>query len=288
VTPPADVSTPRPLLMVLTGTVESTTDSMESHSRLTADLVPKGWLLVGPVRQCSTGPMDKSSSCNAAGTGGWNWKPWNEGAAGGTAGMKWWSDEGPDARFFKAMVKCVATKFPVDAKRMFMIGISSGATMTNRLLTFQSDFWAGGVPESGEWYVNPNNQAVMQDPTKIYTGRCCPLPDLPEKLEPMFIITSWGGPTDMWMGLSDYGPTSQAASNYYSSQPDVINVSCGAQHGHMWQPVQGMNVWMADQLYAHPKGSTVAPNNTPSYKLPSPAPMPYSCEVGRFTTIYGK
>lgn len=27
------------------------------------------------------------------------------------------------------------------------------ATMTNRALLFRSDFWAGGMPISGEWYL---------------------------------------------------------------------------------------------------------------------------------------
>jgi hypothetical protein len=286
--PDLDPAKPAPVMMVLTGTVESTMASMTGNSRLSTDLLPKGWVLIGPVRQCSSSPDDGNQSCSSAGSNGWNWRPWNEGAATGSAGMQWWDDEGPDARFMKSMVKCASTKWKLDGRRLFVVGISSGGTMTNRLLTFQSDFWAGGVPESGEWYVQPNNAAAQNSPKEVFPGRCCPLPELPEKLGPMFIVVSWGGPNDMWQGLSVYGPSCQTSSNYFSMQPDVINVSCAGTHGHRWQPVAGFNAWFADLLYAHPKGSTIAPNNTASYMLPAPAPMPYQCEVGRFTTIFGE
>ena len=56
------------------------------------------------------------------------------------------TDEGSDSTFLIAAVKCAAKSFPVDAKRVYLGGISSGGTMTSRALTFRSDFWAGGLP----------------------------------------------------------------------------------------------------------------------------------------------
>ena len=67
-----------------------------------------------------------------------------------------------------------------------------------------------------------------------------------------------------------------------------MHVGCSDEHGHRWQQVAGFNAWVADLLYAHPKGSTIAPNNTASYMLPSAAPGTYKCVVGRYTDHYGK
>jgi poly(3-hydroxybutyrate) depolymerase len=53
--------------------------------------------------------------------------------------------------FWKAMVKRVGTKYKLDSRRLYVGGISSAATMTNRALLFRSDFWAGGMQISGEW-----------------------------------------------------------------------------------------------------------------------------------------
>ena len=63
--------------------------------------------------------------------------------------------------FFEAMVRCVGTKFSLDAKRLYLGGISAGGTVTNRALTFNSDFWAGGMPISGEWYVSNDDGSAL-------------------------------------------------------------------------------------------------------------------------------
>ena len=288
VTPPKYTSKPLPLLMVLTGTVESTTDSMESHSRLTKISYPRGGCSCGPVRQCSTTPMDANQACNAAGSGGWNWKPWNEGAASGAAGMKWWDDEGPDARFMKEMVKCVATKWPVDSKRLFVTGISSGGTMTNRLLTFQSDFWAGGVPESGEWYLEGGNQAVAQTQPKIVTGRCCRC-RCRSKLGPMFIITALGWPNGhLWMGLADYAPTCQAASRptrprkrdrIFSAAPSTD--TCGSQS-------RGLTCGSPTSCRRTPRAPPSRRTTRHGISFRAPLRCHMTCEVGRDHQIYGK
>ena len=64
------------------------------------------------------------------GSNGWNWKPWNDGRAANAEGEKWKDDAGPDSSFFEAMVRCVGTKFPLDAKRLFVGGISAGGSLT--------------------------------------------------------------------------------------------------------------------------------------------------------------
>ena len=155
VVPPADLSKPAPVWVPLTGTVESTNANLNvPRSGANARLAKAGFMVVGPVRQCSNqNPDDFSQACNGPGKDGWNWMPWREGRAAGPEGDKWRQDEGPDSSFYVAMLKCVGTKWKLDDRRFYIGGISSGGTMTNRALLFHSDFWAGGMPISGEWYV---------------------------------------------------------------------------------------------------------------------------------------
>ncbi|HET9159325.1 MAG TPA: hypothetical protein VFN88_01820, partial [Caulobacteraceae bacterium] len=255
---------------------------------------------IGPVRACANqDPALKAGACNGVGHDGWNWNPWTEGRAGDASGERWKNDAGPDAGFFKAMVKCVGTKWKLDPRRLFIGGISSGGTMTNRAMLFDSSFWAGGLPISGEWYVtkddgstlsfNDARAAVAAAPAKIHQGRVGPYP-LPKRMEPSIVITVWGGEKDLWdcgppLGLcSDYRPTTQAASNYFSAQPNVVHVACTATHGHMWPQVntQAFNLWALSTLASFPKGS-----NPKAFHLTNP-PDGYSCKLGPFTDHYPK
>jgi hypothetical protein len=281
---PGGMDAPYPLFISLTGTVESTNQNLTNRGN-TSKLAEKGWIVVGPVRQCSSNADDASSACNGTGSDGWNWRPWNEGAAPGAAGQKWYQEEGPDAKFLKSMTKCIATKWKLDAKRLFVGGISSGGTFSNRLLTFGDDFWAGGLPISGEMYLmNPG--AVPNDPTAIQDGRCCPvpLPREPDAMDPMIIITIWGGPTDTWPG-ANYLASTQVFSNYMETQKNVVHLACSATHGHMWpnQMQDAFNAWFADVFYSHPKGTP-----PDAFKMIDPPDNggAYSCKLGRYTDHY--
>jgi hypothetical protein len=92
------------------------------------------------------------------------------------------------ARVGEAAFTCPAGFIPKegDPTRLYLGGISAGGTMTNRALAFDSDFWAGGMPISGEWYVTADEgsyldfasvrAAVKPAPTKIFQGRAGPFP----------------------------------------------------------------------------------------------------------------
>lgn len=224
-------------------------------------MADQGFMVIGPVRACANqDPNLRGGICNGPGKDGWNWNPWFE---------------GPDSSFLEAMVKCAGTKYKLDASRLYIGGISSGGTMANRALLFRLDFWAGGMPISGEWYTTPDDgsflsfqdsrEAVRAAPAKIHQGRAGPFP-LPETLGPMIVITVWGGGKDLWdcgppTGLcSDYRPTTQASSNYFSSKPNVVHVACTAGHGHMWPQVhtQEFNLWALTTLASFHKGSDPA------------------------------
>ena len=298
VAPPKHSDGPAPVWVPLTGSVESTSDDLYvERSGANAKLADHGVMVIGPVRECANEDPDvRAGACNGPGHGGWTWNPWHEGRSPDAAGEAFKSDEGLDSRFLVAMVKCVGTKFPLDAHRLYIGGISSGGTMTNRALTFRSDFWAGGMPISGEWYITSGDgsalsfdaarAAVKAAPDAIHQGRVAPYP-LKSELGPMIVITVWGGDKDIWycgqVLCSDYRPTTQAASVYFSSFNDVVEVSCTVHDGHMWPQVNtdAFNLWALNTLASFPKGSRPS-----QFKLPPPPPG-YSCKLGPFTDHYG-
>jgi poly(3-hydroxybutyrate) depolymerase len=300
--PPENAEGPAPVWVPMTGTVESTMDNLTvQRSGANALLAKHGYMVIGPVRQCANqDPNARPAACNGPGKDGWNWAPWNEGRAANASGDRWKTDEGADSSFLVAMVKCVGTKFELDPRRLYLGGISSGGTMTNRALLFRSDFWAGGLPISGEWYVSADDgtplsfddarAAVAAAPTKIHQGRVGPYP-LPSKLGPMIVMTVWGGENDLWnctrpdgskFLCADYRPSTQAGSNYFSAHSNVVHVACTANHGHMWPQVNTseFNLWALNTLASHPKGS-----DPRDFKLTQP-PEGYSCRVGPFVGLY--
>ena len=297
VVPPARAGKPSPVWVPLTGTVESTDDNLHvARSGANALMAEKGFMVIGPVRECAQQDPDlRAGACNGPGIDGWNWRPWAEGRAAASAGDRWKNDEGPDSRFFIAAVRCVAKTYRLDAHRLFVGGISSGGTMTHRALTFRSDFWAGGLAISGEWYVTQEDgtplsfeaarEAVRANPTKIFQGRVGPFP-LPAKLNPIIVISLWGGENDLWkcsgVLCADYRPSTQAESNYFSSIAGVVEVSCSSTHGHMWPQIntQAFNLWALTTLASFPKGSRAA-----DFRLTAP-PEGYSCKLGPFTDHY--
>jgi poly(3-hydroxybutyrate) depolymerase len=297
VVPPTSGGKPAPVWVPLTGTVESTNDNLHvERSGANALMAEQGFMVIGPVRECANQDPDlRAGVCNGPGIDGWNWRPWTEGRAAGALGERWKNDEGPDSRFIVAAVRCVAKSYPLDPRRLFIGGISSGGTMTHRALAFRSDFWAGGLPISGEWYVTQDDgsalsfdaarEAVRAEPGKIFQGRAAPYP-LPSTLNPMIIISVWGGENDLWkcsgVLCADYRPSTQAASNYFSSIPGVVAVSCSSNHGHMWPQInaQAFNSWALMTLASFPKGS-----RSQDFHLTTP-PDGYSCLLGRFNDHY--
>lgn len=299
VIPPGNAAGPAPVWVPLSGTVESANANLYvDGSGANAKLADHGFMVIGPVRQCAEQDPDIGfAECDGPGSNGWNWKPWNDGRARGPEGEKWKQDAGPDSRFFEAMVRCVGTKYDLDPARLFIGGISAGGTVTNRVLTFNSDFWAGGMPLSGEWYVsaddgsslefNEARDAVSAEPLKIHQGRVGPYP-LPDSLDSMIVITVWGGETDLYdcgppLGLcADYRPSTQAGANYFDAMDDVVSVACSADHGHRWPSANrdAFNLWALETMASHPKGSD------PSVFELTPPPEGYACRVGTFNDHY--
>ncbi|MGH6956116.1 MAG: hypothetical protein ACREEW_05570 [Caulobacteraceae bacterium] len=102
----------------------------------------------------------------------------------------------------------------------------------------------------------------------------------------MIVISVWGGENDKWycgpVLCANYRPSTQAASNYFSSMPNVVHIACTVRDGHMWPQVntQTFNAWALETLASHPKGS-----DPRRFRL-KPPPPGYSCKLGRFSDHY--
>lgn len=149
------------------------------------------------------------------------------------------NDPNPDLDFFDAVVKCVAAHYVVDARRVYVAGHSAGGMMSNYVLQRRSTLLAGGIVSSGVFSLTQ--------------------PKEHRALDEMFVLVTWGGPTDGYAGdpathTPGFNLVEQASmsSTYYAHEPHVRQVNCSANVGHNWLlPING---WMAAMLLKHPKG----------------------------------
>jgi predicted esterase len=269
---PSDMSSARPVFLALTGTEQQETGFL-SQSGLNS-LTQSGWIVIVPFRSCST----NRTNCNGLGEelsgDGRTWEPWFD----GSVEAEFAQDEGPDVRFFEAAVKCAATEWEIDQKRIYLGGISAGGTITNRNMTFNSGFYAGGVNASGMWFPvagdwSPPPAGTQVDPLE---GWCCPRPL--HTMDSSIVISIYGGSSDRWSNgttSADYGTETKVASQYYASQSKVVHVGCSGNHGHSW-PSSATN-WLVTTVLSHPKGTDPA-----AFTLPTP-PSGLNCVIGEYT-----
>jgi hypothetical protein len=302
VIPPPDTTKPMPVWVPLTGTEESTQQNLEvQRSGNNKAVAEGGYMVLGPVRICANqDPMlANGGRCSGAGPEPYMYIPWRDGASQRqTTNDPVYKEEGPDSVFFEDMIRCVAASYPILKKKLYVGGISAGGSMTHRALTFRSDFWAGGMPISGEWRTSAKDGTVISgqqgetqmtmDPEGVFPGRTPPFP-LPE-LDGMVVITIRGGDNDTWSGTF-YKQDAQASSNYYATQPNVVSVVCMGNWGHQWPKDQGdptwtdkFNMWAVNLMASHPKGTPPS-----EFKLTDPPQgAGFSCHIGRFEVLYGR
>jgi poly(3-hydroxybutyrate) depolymerase len=243
---PTDGSTgPRPLFLALTGTVQEER-SFLTQSQL--DLLPaEGWIVVAPVRN----------------NNGILWPPWDAMRTPPIA-----DQPNPDLDFFGELITCLGAHEDVDARRVYVGGISIGGTMTNYVLQRRSDLFAGGIVGSGNFVTTQPND--------------------PQPLEDMVVVVAWGGDNDVWSGCSNGAMGDQAdaqaaaggdcvgsisfvedaarASQYYAGEEEVTQVACTMPLGHIW--LTPATSYMVAALLAHPKGMP------DPYELPDDPPQP--------------
>jgi outer membrane protein assembly factor BamB/predicted esterase len=280
----------RPVFVALTGTVEPEQDFL-NHSMLNAapDL---GYTLIAPVRICSALGLGDGSQCNTGSVltqDGRTWEPWFDGVA--ASNIEQYKDEGTDVRLIEQIVRCATKNYDIDQGRIFIGGISAGGTLTNRALTFKSDFFAGGAPASGEWYRTDGADISVENVgDAVIEGRAAPRPlnKSIDALDSSINIVLWGGETDKWYSsgnmLANYNPSTKLAANYYASQEKVLTVSCTHNlnyvtqaAGHVWPRNQEITNWILTTLASHPKGT---PKQT--FHLPT-TPSGLSCKLGSYS-----
>lgn len=249
---PEDLGEPRPVFVALTGTVQSEPDFL-AQSRLD-ELVDEGWIVVAPVRNDN----------------GLIWPPWDGMRSAGTE-----DQPNPDLEFLDDVVDCLGAHLPVDQDRIFIGGISIGGTMVNYVLQRRSDVYAGGIVGSGNY--------LTTEPVD------------PEPLDDMAVIVAWGGESDVWSGCADGAMGEDAtqdsdeelcvdeisfvedaarASQRYDGAPDVAQVACHMDIGHIW--LSDATHYFAEILYDHPKG-TDGP-----IELPDGKPEDLTCTTDAF------
>lgn len=269
---PDDLSTPRPVFVSLTGTVQPELDFTRQSG---LDLLTKdGWIVLTPYRRCS----NEGRTCNPYAEAsrpvttmdGRTWEPWYESTHYPT------DNEGPDVTFIREAVQCAASGWPVARDAVYVGGISAGGSMSNRIMTYNSDFFAGAIPASGNW-----------GPGRV--------PKSPRPMEKSIVLIMWGGATDIWPlenPIANYAPDTKYAGEFFAAQDQVVTVSCTGPHGHAWPAnnyfrppfssadlnVQNQfTLWAASTLLSHPKGSDPA-----GFTLTTPPPG-FSCVVGAYS-----
>ena len=249
---PAD-GIPREFQLLLPGTAAEELDFASEARSGISSLTKDGWIVVVPYRRCTS----EGRPCAGIGPQGSNdgrfWEPWYDGEFVQS------NDEGPDVRFIESIVRCVASAYPVDRRRIYSGGISAGGTLTHRNLMFNSDFFAGGVSASGNYR---------------YLGKLPVEPKDPRIMSDTIVVLLWGGPEDKHGSASFYDVETKLASEYYARQPGVVTVSCSGTHGHKWPPA--FTRWAAKTVRSHPKGTPAA-----DFKLTRP-PDGFACVVGAY------
>lgn len=197
------------------------------------------------------------------------------GAAGNGTIWPWWDalrapgDEdlpNADLAFFDDALDCLAASTPIDANRIYVGGGSAGGSMANYVLQRRSALLAGGDVRSGMFALtSPADHPV---------------------LDPMAVIVSWGGSNDRFSGTIhgvtvsdvDFERESEAASNFWESQPGMQQVHCrGHELGHTWN--RATHLLIRDFLLAHAKGAAPASH----YRLPAlPDDAPVTCSEAAF------
>ena len=121
------------------------------------------------------------------------------------AGMEWDLFDGSvgaqnyEAELFEGVLGCLATKYKIDASRIYTVGFSAGAILSNLLHSRYPDMIGAVYAASGAWFNDPAQSANVQT---------SPLPKPTLKWAPLSpegngtIIVSHGGPNDKYVLLS--------------------------------------------------------------------------------------
>jgi poly(3-hydroxybutyrate) depolymerase len=214
---------PRPILIQFNGTGGNGLGAIEGYNlqKLVDD---RGWIVLAP---------------DSAGNGT-VWPVWDAMREPGDEAR-----ENADLVLFDTLLDCMAGHIEVDAKRIYIAGMSAGGIMSNYMLQHRSSLLAGGIVASG----------ILSLTKKVPA----------ETLGQMAVLVTWGGDNDEYSGSAsgsmaevavpkvNFVEQASLASIHYEDNPDIHQVYCrGKDLGHTW--LTDINEWMFDYLEAHPKG----------------------------------
>jgi len=131
----SDGQTPLPLILVLHPTLGDAA-WMHGWFPLEALAESRGFLVCYP-----SGTLDVNGVIN-----------WN-----GLEYLRFHNPDTDDAGYLRSLIEEIQRRFPVDPKRIYSTGYSSGAAMSHRLACEHADLIAGIAPISGRTYYDPNH-----------------------------------------------------------------------------------------------------------------------------------
>ncbi len=180
-------------------------------------------------------------------------------------------DPNPDLSLFSAVAGCLIRDHGVDPDRVYSVGFSAGAVMTNLVSSMYPKDVAATIAFSGAWFndeveakaVNTLNFKVTFDWPKL------------EPSAPVPSMITHGGPTDTYSNLGseiiDFETSAAAAAPFLVAAGREV-VDCAHKLGHTPHPdVTGAVI--LSFFKDHPRGAAS------TWKTSPPATLPASCKV---------
>ncbi len=149
--PASQAQRPSPLVVMLHGCTQSAETFAES-TRMNELAEQNGFLVLYPIQKASANP----ARC-------WNWfQPKNQARGSGEPGE------------IVAVIEHVAKEWPVDRKRVYVTGLSAGASMSAILAACYPDLFAAAAMHDGTMYKSAGG---LVDAQKVMTTAKTPDPD---------------------------------------------------------------------------------------------------------------
>jgi poly(3-hydroxybutyrate) depolymerase len=160
-----------------------------------------------------------------------------------------------EAALFETTLACLIKDFEIDTTRLYSVGFSGGAVITNLLTARYPDIFAATAPFSGAWFSDPVQEAMV-DPSGVgadfFPGLGVDWNDLGAGKQT--VLLTHGGAEDTY-GLAgveviSFENASRAAIAYLNDNGRNV-IDCPHTAGHQPHP----NIWVPDLvgfLKAHP------------------------------------
>lgn len=168
-------------------------------------------------------------------------------------------DDNREAELFESIMGCLLLDYRIDTKRLYSVGFSGGAVITNMLQVRYPDLFAATAPMSGAWFSDPA-QVDLVDPDNV-GGQFLPGLGVDwNDMEPgqETILITHGGAEDDYafsfgqlnVDIINFEQANQAAITYLTENGRNV-IDCPHTNGHRQHP----GFWIPDLvafMKAHP------------------------------------